>query len=95
MSIWLKFIPSLGPHFYGTVPCNRLPDKPDKHGPLCNIVNTDPQGQKDRHYGRKTCVKSWTFTPYQVGDVLQQVVGSTLEVRGANGRSLQSLYDQS
>ena len=42
--------PSLGPHFYGTVPCDRLPYKPDKCGPLGYIVNTEPQGQPGRHW---------------------------------------------
>ena len=32
--------PSLKPYFYGTVPCDRLPDKLDKQGPVGYIVNT-------------------------------------------------------
>ena len=41
--------PSLKPYFYGTVPCDRLPDSPDKVGPVGYIVNTDPQGYPGRH----------------------------------------------
>ena len=26
--------PSLKPYFYGTVPCDRLPEKPNKKGPM-------------------------------------------------------------
>ena len=36
--------PTLKPHFYGTVPCDRLPSSPDKKGPVGYIVNTDREG---------------------------------------------------
>ena len=46
--------PSLGPNFYCTVPSDRLPDKPGKCGLLGYIVNTDPQGQRGRHWIART-----------------------------------------
>ena len=48
--------PNLKPYFYGTRPCDRLPDLPDKKGPVAYIVNTDQQGQPGRHW----IVALWT-----------------------------------
>ena len=51
--------PTLEPHFYGTVPCNKLPRHPQKDRSVGYIVNTDPHDQPGRHWIEpwKTCVK--------------------------------------
>ena len=96
--------PSLGPHFYGTVPCDRLPDKPDKCGLLGYIVNTDPQNQLGRHW-----IALWTqnnvcelmgsyalpLKTYLSSRPLQEWLDRHWKYVVQNGRSLQSLYSQS
>ena len=96
--------PSLGPHFYGTVPCDRLPDSPEKCGPLGYIVNTDPQGQPGRHW-----IALWTqnnvcelmdsyalpLETYLSTGPLREWIDRHWKYVVQNGRSLQSLYSQS
>jgi hypothetical protein len=96
--------PSLGPHFYGTRPCDRLPQKPDKKGPVGYIVNTDPQGQPGRHW-----IALWThdnvcevldsyaipLETYRTTQPLQAWLDRHWKYVVSNGQSLQSLYSQS
>ena len=96
--------PSLGPHFYGTVPCDHLPDKPEKCGPLGYIMNTDPQGQPVRSW-----IPLWTqnnvcelmdnyallLETYSSTRPLQEWSDQHWKYVMQNGRSVQSLYSQS
>ena len=95
---------SLRPHFYGTVPCDRLPDEPDPKGPASYIVNTDPQGHPGRHW-----IALWTYNgvceimdsytlpldSYLTTLPLQAWLGRHWKYVVRNGQSLQSLYSQS
>ena len=96
--------PSLKPHFYGTVPCDRLPDTPDKEGPVGYIVNTDPEGYPGRHW-----ITLWTYDnvceimdsyaipqdSYLTTIPLQAWLDKHWKYLSRNGQSLQSLYSQS
>ena len=42
--------PTLEPHFYGTIPCNKLPRHPQKDRCVGYIVSTDPHDQPGRHW---------------------------------------------
>ena len=92
---------SLKPHFYGTVPCDRLPESPDTKGPVGYIVNTDPQGYPGRHW-----IALWTYDnvceimdsyalpldSYLTTIPLQAWLDKHWKYLLRNGQSLQSLY---
>ena len=96
--------PSLKPHFYGTVPCDRLPESPDQEGPVGYIVNTDPEGYPGRHW-----IALWTYDnvceimdsyalpleSYLTTIPLQAWLDKHWKYLVRNGQSLQSLYSQS
>lgn len=96
--------PSLQPYFYGTRPCDQLPDPPDKNGPVAYIVNTDRQGQPGRHW-----IALWThrdeceildsyalpLETYQTTGPLLSWLHRHWKIVIPNGQSLQSIYSQS
>ena len=96
--------PTLKPHFYKTVPCDRLPKSPDKKGPVGYIVNTDPQGMPGRHW-----LALWThdnvcevldsyalpLETYETTEPLQKWLNQHWKYVVENGKSLQSIYSQS
>ena len=96
--------PSLKPYFHKTLPCDGLPDRPDKKGPVGYIVNTDPQGMPGRHW-----VALWThdhvceimdsyglpLDTYLTTRPLQRWMDRHWKYVVRNGQSLQSLYSQS
>lgn len=100
----VKSQPSLKPYFYGTLPCDRLPNQPDKKGPVGYIVKTDPQGQPGRHW-----IALWTqnnvceimdsyalpLETYLTTRPLQEWLDRHWKYVMHNGQSLQSLYSQS
>ena len=96
--------PSLKPYFYGTVPCDRLPEKPHKKGPVGYIVNMDPQGQPGRHWialwmCQDVCeiMDSYALPldTYLTTEPLQRWLDQHWKFNIHNGKSLQSLYSQS
>ena len=96
--------PTLRPYFYGTRPCDRLPDCPDKKGPVAYIVNTDRQGQPGRHW-----LALWTqddecevLDSYALPLETYQTTGPLLlwldrhwNIVIQNSQSLQSFYSRS
>ena len=95
---------TLKPHFYKTVPCDCLPNPPDKKGPVAYIVNTDPQGMPGHHW-----LALWTYNNvcevldsyalplemYKTTDPLQKWLNKHWKYVVENGKSLQSIYSQS
>jgi len=96
--------PRLGRVFYGTVPCDRLPETLPQEGPVAYIVNTDPHDRPGKHW-----IGLWTYD--NVCEVLDSY-GVSLDVYGTahplkewpgrhfkyqvhNGKSLQSIFSQS
>ena len=55
--------PRLEPHFYGTVPCSKLPRHPQKDRSVGYIVNTNPHDRPGRHW-----IALWT-TPENVCEI--------------------------
>jgi len=96
--------PRLGLHFYGTIPCDRLPESPYKKGPVGYIVNTDRQGRPGRHW-----IALWTHDDvcevmdssalplemYLTTHPLREWLNRYWKYVVSNGKSLQSLYSQS
>ena len=60
--------PRLEPHFYGTVPCDKLPRHPQKDRSVGYIVNTDSHDRPGRHW-----IALWT-TPENVCEIFDSYV---------------------
>ena len=97
--------PVLKPHFFGTVACDRLPSRPEKHSPRGYIVNTDPYNKPGKHW-----IALWTHDSnvcevfdsyallldvYQTTRPLQDWLKKHWKFVVQNEQSLQSLYSQS
>ena len=96
--------PSLGPYFYGTVACDRLPNKPLKTEARGYIVNTDPHDMPGRHW-----IALWTcgnvcevldsyalpLEVYQTAEPLEEWLNTRWKNVVYNEQSLQSLYSKS
>ena len=96
--------PTLRLYFYKTVPCNRLPDAPDKQGPVGYIVNTDPAGEPGRHWialwtknGECEILDSYALPleTYQTTGLLIAWLHRHWDLVTQNRQSLQSLYNRS
>ena len=81
--------PSLNPYFNGTIPCDHLPNSPDKRGPVGYIVNMDPQGPPrstlDRPVDLRRRVRNHGQLRHTPGQLLDDVtvaslVGQALEI---------------
>ena len=97
--------PRLEPHFYGTVPCDKLPRHPQKDRSVGYIVNTDSHDRPGRHW-----IALWTTSenvceifdsyvlPLQVYETTQPLIdwiNTYWKYVVRSSKSLQSLYSHS
>ena len=96
--------PTLATSFYGTVPCDGLPDIPDVSRPQAYIVNTDPSGQPGQHWlgvwtEENACEVFDSFAldlkTYGTTEALQTWLRRHFKYVTSNGQSVQSLHNQS
>ena len=97
--------PTLVPFFYGTVPCDGLPERPDTSRSMGYIVNTDPSGQPGRHWlgvwtnDKNACEVFDSFAlpleTYGTTTPLKRWLTRHFKYVTSNGQSVQSLHNQS
>ena len=90
--------------FYGTVPCDGLPETPETTRPVCCVVNTDPTGQPGQHWlgvftDGNTCEVFDSFAldllTYGTTQTLKEWLRRHFKYVTHNGQSVQSLHNQS